>query len=600
MTTTLTTDNPPDPPPTTPRPTAGNAAGPDAAGGDAAGAAATAARDALLRCWVRETGVPVPDSGEVAFPLPALGLRITVPVRYRSPTGCHHFGAPRLSYLDGPDGPAGAALDPVTLAALLARQDSADPAAIGDLVGRVAESARRIGTFLDARRRPEPPDGDDFLDAEQALLLGHLLHPAAKSRDGLSDRESARYSPELRGRFPLHWFAVDRSVLLTGAAPDHPALVGRTVPQLLTELSELDSAGLVVPAHPWQARDLLDRPEFAALLSAGLVRPLGAAGPDWSPTSSLRTVYRPGAAVMLKLSLGLRITNSRRENTLTELRRGIEVHRLLSAGHADEVFAAYPGFRIVRDPAFAAVVAPDGGTVHLDVSVREVPAGLTAARCLAGLTAPRPGIGPSQLVRAVDRLAATAGRDRAVVAAEWIGRYVDRVLAPMVHLYARTGIGLEAHQQNTLVLPDADGWPAAGWYRDNQGYYLAESRLPSVLAATGEASSTLALAPDSIVDDRLTYYLLFNQLFAPVAALGTAGVADEVVLLRVVRDRLAALVARGHDTAGGLVARWLDAGTLPCKANLATRLAGIDEVLAPVDNQSVYVAVPNPLHEVTR
>jgi siderophore synthetase component len=44
----------------------------------------------------------------------------------------------------------------------------------------------------------------------------------------------------------------------------------------------------------------------------------------------------------------------------------------------------------------------------------------------------------------------------------------------------------------------------------------------------------------------------------------------------------------------------LDATTLPCKANLATRLAGIDEVLAPVDNQSVYVTVPNPLREVSR
>src|SRR4051812_50171848 len=112
MSTTLTTDHHADP-----RPHPHAAAGPDAAAADPAASAEAAARDALLRCWVRETGVPVPDSGEVRFPLAALGLRITAPVRYRSPTGCHHFGAPRLSY---PDGPAGAALDPVTLAALLA------------------------------------------------------------------------------------------------------------------------------------------------------------------------------------------------------------------------------------------------------------------------------------------------------------------------------------------------------------------------------------------------------------------------------------------------------------------------------------------------
>lgn len=561
-----------------------------------------AARDALLRCWVRETGIPVPATGTVLIPLPGLGLRLTVPVLYRSATGCHHFGEPTIEGA----APDSAPLDPVTLAALLSRStvDLAHPksAAINDLVGRVAESTHRIATFLGARRQEPPsPSPDGFLDAEQSLLLGHLLHPAAKSRDGLSGREAARYSPELRGSFRLHWFAVDPSVLLTDAIPGHPSLAGHAAPELLSALSGLSTSdGSVIPAHPWQARDLPERPVFAALLDAGLVRPLGPAGPEWFPTSSLRTVYRPGGPVMLKLSLGLRITNSRRENTLTELRRGVEVHRLLDAGCGAEVFAAYPGFRIVRDPAFAAVVTPGGDTVHLDVSVREVPAGLTGTRCLAGLTAPRPGIGPAELVRVVDRLAERTGRDRAQLAATWIGRYVDRVLAPMVHLYARTGIGLEAHQQNTLVQLDGEGWPAAGWYRDNQGYYLAESRLPAVLARTGAPDSALAVAPDSTVDDRLTYYLLFNQVFAPVAALGTAGVADEAALLRVVRDRLAALVIRGHDTATGLVARWLDAPALPCKANLATRMAGIDEVLAPVDNQSVYVAVPNPLREVSR
>jgi siderophore synthetase component len=93
---------------------------------------------------------------------------------------------------------------------------------------------------------------------------------------------------------------------------------------------------------------------------------------------------------------------------------------------------------------------------------------------------------------------------------------------------------------------------------------------------------------------------LLNQAFAPVAALGAARVAGEAELLGALRDGLVALVSRGHDTASGLVRRWIDADSLPCKANLATRLAGIDEVLAPVDNQSVYRSVPNPLREAGR
>jgi siderophore synthetase component len=313
----------------------------------------------------------------------------------------------------------------------------------------------------------------------------------------------------------------------------------------------------------------------------------------------LRTVYRPDAGVMLKLSLGLRITNSKRENTYTELIRGAEIHRLLDAGIADEVATAYPGFRIVRDPAWLAVRTPDGAMTNLDVSVREVPPGIHAASCLAGLVAPQPGIGPSRLATAVRRLANATARPVAEVAADWVRRYVDRVLAPMIHLYRTTGIGLEAHQQNTLVVRGDHGWPTAGWYRDNQGYYLATSGLSRVLRLTGAKESSLAVVDDDIVDDRLTYYLLFNQALAPVGALGSEGIADEAHLLAAVRDGLEAIVARGHDSASGLVRGWLDADTLPCKANFATRVAGIDEVIAPLDAQSVYHQVPNPLREAS-
>lgn len=565
-----------------------------------------AATNALLRCWSRESRLPVPaPPGELRVPLPACGVTVTAAVRHRSAVGWHLFDAPRLALGGSPE--AGTPLEAVTLAALLARQSMADRpegfVTVTDLVERAAESVRRVAGFLAARAdAPDPPHGSDpFLVAEQALLLGHLIHPAPKSRDGLSDNDAASYSPELRGAFALHWFAADPAVVASDAVRANPAMAGRTTPGLLANLAGIAAppGRVLVPAHPWQAHDLLARPAVRDLVDAGQLEPLGPAGPLWHPTSSLRTVYRPGTAVMLKLSLGLRITNSRRENTPTELVRGVEVHHLLDAGLGAQTAREYPGFRIVRDPGWLAVRASDGGPTHLDVSVREVPGQLPRAQCLAGLVAPHSHAGPSDLVATVRMIARREGRAEASVAAEWVRRYIDRVLAPMVHLYATTGVGLEAHQQNTLVLPDEAGWPAAGWFRDNQGYYLAESGLAGVLRLTGADSSSLAVVDDAIVDDRLTYYLLFNQAFAPVGALGSEGVASEVALLRELRAGLAAIVERGHDSHRGLVARWLHAESLPCKANFATRIAGIDEVLAPLDAQSVYLDVPNPLREVT-
>ena len=46
---------------------------------------------------------------------------------------------------------------------------------------------------------------------------------------------------------------------------------------------------------------------------------------------------------------------------------------------------------------------------------------------------------------------------------------------------------------------------------------------------------------------------------------------------------------------GRLARRWLTADTLPAKANLFTRLHGVDEVTAPMSAQAVYLDVPNPL-----
>ena len=573
---------------------------------DARGASEHAHIEALLRCWLRETGTPV-TPGPLRVDLPTTGLTLVTEVTHRSPTGWHRFGPTRL---EGPGGPLGETADPVTAVALL----SAEAAARGgsrpvgvpageaaDLVERTAESVRRVATFIaDRRTRPEPPPGvDGFLDAEQALLLGHLNHPAPKSRDGISDHEAAAYSPELRGSFRLHWFAADPAVVSHDAVEGAPSLAGRDTVALLADLAgqRRDDGRILVPAHPWQARDLLHRPRIKALVASGSLTPLGELGPAWWPTSSVRTVYRPDADVMLKLSLGLRLTNSRRESTRTELRRGLEINRLLDAGYAADTFAAHPGFAITRDPAWIAVDEPDRpegpDVTGLDVAVREVPRDIDSLRCLVGLVAPRPGLGRS----ALGDLVAGLGPD---AAEQWTADYTDRVLVPMLHLYAATGIGLEAHQQNTLVRLDERGRVTGSTFRDNQGYYLASSYLPGLLKRLGADSSTLAVVDDALVDDRLSYYLLRNQALSVVGCLAVDGLADERELLAVLAARLRAalpaLAAAGPD-GDRLARRWLTADTLPCKGNLLTRLHGIDEVLAPLDAQSVYLDAPNPLQE---
>ncbi|MFG3466911.1 IucA/IucC family protein [Streptomyces sp. NPDC047853] len=610
--------------------------------------AQAAAVENLLRCWVRETGAAAPGSGSLRVSLPASGTSLTVPVRYWSPTGCHRFGLPRLADAPAPTPP----VDAVTLAALLVREAVGGPGTDGaDLVARVADSVRRTAVFLrerelecerecegvrdsddrdegrdedrderDDRRvsrehhRPGTDGSDLFLAAEQALLLGHPLHPTPKSREGLTEAEARRYSPELRGSFPLHWMAVAPSVLAADSAwteRGRPVTAPGLTARLAGDGPVPPDGYALLPLHPWQFRAVRHRPETAALLDAGLLRDLGVGGGDWHPTSSLRTVHRPGAAAMLKLSLALHITNSRRENLRKELHRGVEVHRLLRKGLSRQWRAVHPDFDIVRDPAWLGVDGPDGGPVRgLDVVIRHNPFRPSDdVSCVAGLVAPRPygrvdgtdrrtaRVPRSRLAGILTRLAVRTGRPRAAVTVEWFLRYLRHVVRPVLWLDSHAGIALEAHQQNTLVLLDSCGWPVGGRYRDNQGYYFRESRraeLDARLPGIGEHSDTFV--SDEVTDERLTYYLAVNNVFGLIGALGSQLLADERLLLTAFRGFLRDLASGPAPLRCPPAEHLLDSSVLRCKANLLTRLHGLDELTGPVDTQSVYVTIPNPLH----
>ncbi|MFG1808328.1 IucA/IucC family protein [Streptomyces sp. NPDC049040] len=559
-----------------------------------------AATDNLLRCWVRERGLPRPADAVLRIALPASGLEARAAVRHWSPTGHHRFGPARPTA-------GGPALTAVELSALLAREGGGEAAEAADLVARVADSVRRTAAFVTERRtRPGPADAElPFLDSEQSLIFGHPMHPAPKSREGLSENENAAYSPETRGSFPLHWLAVDAGLLATDSAwteGGRPIDAVDLIGSLAGHGPTRPDGTALLPLHPWQARDIHHRPGVRALFEAGLLHDLGPHGEAWHPTSSVRTVYRADAPAMLKLSLGIRITNSRRENLRKELLRGTEVHRLLRSGLAAEWHASHPGFDIVRDPAWLAVDTEDGDPVAgLDVVIRHSPFGAgDRAHCIAGLASPRPwpadGSAPlmrSRLAVLVARLAERTGRSGPAVATEWFLRYLDAVVRPLLWLDGEAGIALEAHQQNTLVLLDEDGWPCGGRYRDNQGYYYRashradlERRLPGI----GVASDTFVA--DEIADERFAYYVGINNVLGLIGALGSQQLADERVLLAAFRRLLTREAQVGSSSLPGLL---LHSAQLRCKANLLTRLHGMDELVGPVDSQSVYITMPNPL-----
>jgi siderophore synthetase component len=552
-------------------------------------AAAKLARDVLLRSWIRETGTPVRGPGPVMVDLPTTGNRLHVDVVDRAPTGAHVLGVVATD--------SGAPLSLPAVVDLLAREAAArtgrpDATEARD---RVMESARRLEEYAVARSLEDTtPELPRWLLAEQDLISGHPWHPMTKSRDGLMDDLDARYAPEARGSFPIHWYAAAPAVAAWGSAGlDVPALMRR-----LSRAGNLPDGWIPVPAHPWQADDLRNRPAAAALLESGLLREIGPVGAPWWATSSLRTVGRPGSEVMLKLSMGLRVTNSRRENTRAEGLLAAHTARLVEAGLGRELAAAHPAFGLVLDRGWLGV---DGdGPVGLETVVRDVPFGPEDdVRCAGSLFDPRPDLVHPPVLDVVARSGRAAGLPVEAAAEHWLRRYLAVVVEPLLWLHGTWGVGLEGHLQNVLVGLDSEGLPERGWYRDNQGWYAADSQVGRLATLWPDVGRDAPLVyGDRLVVDRVAYYVGVNHVLGVVAALAAACRVPEERLLRVLADALRAHLASPMPSA--VAELLLEAETLPTKANLLTAVDGRDEVNSPVETQSVYVDVPNPLHEVLR
>lgn len=577
--------------------------------------AESATLHAFLNCYLRETddGEVVPaaetpvdvDDDVVRILLERQGTTVYAPLRYESATGRHLFDLP--VYSQSGDGPV-AELDAGTLAALARRElalrtDGAPVSAGTDLFRRVLASRSAVERFVADRE-----DTGDLYDpqmsfraAEQALLYGHQLHPTPKSREGVPPHEVPTYAPELGGSFQLRYFGANPEVVSDWSAREGTAaewvaesLAGECPPEAAAALEE---GRVLVPTHPWQADYLRSQDHVQAAIERGDVTDLGQFGPTFSPTTSVRTLWSPDAPFMVKGSLAVKITNAERTNKRPELARGVAVSELLDTGFGDRLREEFPRFDVVEDPAALTVDIGEGPESGFETVLRENPFRGTDARNVTPVvTLCQDGVdGPSRLARVVRDIADRTGSPEDEVAREWFREYLAVTLRPVLWSYFELGVGVEAHQQNTLVGLDDEGWPAEGYYRDNQGYYFPESRYERVdewLPGVGERADTVC--PDAIADERLRYYTVCNNAFGVVNALGVAGLADESALLTDLREELLAL-QEYEPSESTLVSALLTQERIPCKGNLLTRFEGLDELENSLENQSVYVDIENPV-----
>ncbi|MGI9280130.1 MAG: IucA/IucC family protein [Endozoicomonas sp.] len=207
----------------------------------------------------------------------------------------------------------------------------------------------------------------DFQSSEQALLVGHSVHPTPKSRDQFTAEDSERYIPEYGNSFQLHWFSIDANLLEADSV--HEYSFHELTRQLASEDSEFSSSFLrdipehqtLLPAHPWQAQQWLKNAYIQQLISEGKLIDYGLHGSQWRATSSVRAIHATHATFMLKYSLSVKLTNSIRHLLPKEVIRGKEVHQVkYQTPVGTELKSLYPDFEIITEPAHAAIKGKDG------------------------------------------------------------------------------------------------------------------------------------------------------------------------------------------------------------------------------------------------
>lgn len=441
-----------------------------------------------------------------------------------------------------------------------------------------------------------------FHEAEQALLIGHSVHPAPKVRQPMTLTEAVQFGPEGGSGFALAWMMV-RNERLHYHSADNVGLRQRV--QQLIDSDELLSSDYnnvpdgytLIPAHPWQLARLQQLPALQQAFSDQSIIPLSPQGRRWHATSSMRSIYAENAPYMLKFSLSVRLTNSVRHLQPEEAERGALISKVLATETGQQFNRRFTQFDIMQEPAYLCLMDDHGELLQETMMVfRE---NLIREQVdlqhnvLATLTQDHPMKEGSRLASLVQEVAFKQRISLSQAARRWFSAFLEVAIKPLLLAQADYGLLFGAHQQN-IVLGLRDGLPVHGYFRDCQGTGFSEVgvRLFKLdQAALGESTQNHF---ESVKANKLfAYYLMINSTFSVISAMGSDGLVEEEQLLGVLRDFFKQNLTRQRRDQS-FIRTMLESEALWQKGNFICSVADINENTM-ADPLSIYRTVKNPV-----
>lgn len=528
-------------------------------------------------------------------------VSVYIPLERYSPTGRHRYAknfylknASQISEI-----PFGE-LSELLIDYLSVHYD-ADAASTEAFKSRLRQSQEVIDLILESRRHaPHKSTDPRFLETEQSLYFGHSFHPTPKSREPLTEAEMKEFSPEFGGSFPLHWWCVKRERIQARSADQNSGAfdwIRRLCQSELGLTTAVPEGFEPYPVHPWQRKVLLESTLIQSWIEDGSIIEKGPSQGRWSPTSSMRSLYREGSEYMLKFSLSLRLTNSVRHLLPREVTRGIQLKNVLATEPGLEFQKRYPDFHVIYEPAYLVLLSDDGIPLPETIVVaRDNPFMKVSDQnkvVLATLNEEDPEGRESMLASLIQKRMVLTKKNKREAVTEWFQVFLDQVFAPFMMAQAQYGILLGAHQQN-IILDLKDGLPTGLYFRDCQGTgysvlgtELYKNAVPGFLDSVGN------LLDETVGNHLFTYYAVINSTFGTIAALADAGGVDERDLLKLLREKLIALRSTGPRDLSCLN-YLIDSETLMQKGNFLCSISGMNENTT-TNPHAIYNAMENPI-----
>ena len=486
-----------------------------------------------------------------------------------------------------------------------ALQSNGTIGAMARFLERIIESHRNLELLLALRDNEVETlfrHNLSFIEAEQALLIGHSVHPAPKVRQPMTLTEAVQYGPEGAGGFALAWMLVRKERLHYHSADqvtqqERVQQLIHSDDQLRSDHGDVPEGYTLIPAHPWQLARLQALPALQQAFADKAIIALSPQGRRWYATSSMRSIYAENAPYMLKFSLSVRLTNSVRHLQPEEAVRGALISKVLATETGQQFERRFSQFDIMQEPAYLCLLDDAGNQilesmmVFRDNLIREQQ-GMQYS-VLASLTQDHPMKEASRLATLVQAVAFQQRISLPDAASSWFAAFLEVAVKPLLLAQADYGLLFGAHQQN-IVLGLRDGLPVHGYFRDCQGTGFSEVGMKLFKldeAALGESTNNHIESEKA--HKLFAYYLIINSTFSVISAMGADGLIEEAVLVAQLRDFFQQHLTKLRRDQS-FIRTMLESEALWQKGNFICSLADINENTM-ADPLAIYRAVDNPV-----